>query len=327
VLDRLSFAPIHDEALRLVMQGALTQFYAFTLVLIRLSGLMLIGPIFGQRLVPGNLRVLLILALAFLITPALHDHSRILFDKLDSNHDGRLTADEVPESLRARYDACCKAAGKEATEGLTPSEFQSRLRPPQTILDYARVALCELALGLTLGLGVFTILTGLLLAGDLIDQQTGLSLGQIADPSMNITGSVSGQFLLQFAMTVLLVMQPTGYHLTMLSALVSTFQSLPLGEAFVSVPVIDLLRDLVHQSLVLGVQVAAPLLASMSLVALTMGFLGHSVPQINVLVVGFPIRAVVSLVVLAASLTGIARLVIDLVPTTIDALAQAIGAG
>ena len=74
---------------------------------------------------------------------------------------------------------------------------------------------------------------------------------------------------------------------------------------------IDLLRDLVHQSLVLGLQIAAPLMAAMSLVALTMGFLGHSVPQINVLVIGFPVRALMSLTVLMASLSGVARLVVD----------------
>jgi flagellar biosynthesis protein FliR len=326
LLDRLTVAPIHDAALRLMLQAAMTEFYAFTLVVVRLSGLMLVGPIFGQKLVPANMRVLLILTLALLITPAVHDHSQLIFDKFDSNHDGRLTDDEVPESLRARYDRLRQAAGKDETQGLTRDEFRSVLRPAHTILEYVRVAVCELSLGFALGLGVFTILTGLLLGGDVIDQQTGLSLGQIADPSLNITGSVTGQFLFQFAMVVLLVMQPTGYHLTMLSALVSTFQSLPLGEAFVSVPVIDLLRDLVHQSLILGVQVAAPLLASMSLVALTMGFLGHSVPQINVLVVGFPIRAAMSLLVLTASLSGIARSVIDLVPATIDALVRAIGA-
>jgi flagellar biosynthetic protein FliR len=327
LLDRLSFAPVHDQALRLVMQGALTQFYAFTLVLVRLSGLMIVGPIFGQKLVPGNLRVLLVLTLAFLITPSIHDQSRLLFDRLDLNRDGRLTAEEIPEAFQARFELSRKAAGKGEADGLTRSEFQGVLRPPRTILDYGRAAICELALGFALGLGVFTILTGLLLAGDVIDQQTGLSLGQIADPSLNITGSVTGQFLFQFGVTVLLVMQPTGYHLTMVSALVSTFQSLPLGEAFVSMPTIDLLRDLVHQSFVLGVQIAAPLLAAMSLVALTMGFLGHSVPQVNVLVVGFPIRAVVSILVLTASLSGIARTVVDLVPATIDALVQAIGTG
>ncbi len=48
LLDRLTVAPIHDPALRLMLQAALTQFYAFTLVVVRLSGLMLVGPIFGQ---------------------------------------------------------------------------------------------------------------------------------------------------------------------------------------------------------------------------------------------------------------------------------------
>ena len=84
----------------------------------------------------------------------------------------------------------------------------------------------------------------------MIDQQTGLSLGQIANPSLNITGSATGQFLFLFATTILLVMRPTGYHLAMLSALVETFHSLPLGEAFVTTSAIDLLRDLVHQSIV-----------------------------------------------------------------------------
>src|SRR5580698_969933 len=142
VLDRLTVAPIHDQALRLVMQGALTQFYAFTLVLVRLSGLMIVGPIFGQKLVPANLRVLLVLTLAFLITPAVHDHSRLLFDKLDANHDGRLTEDEVPEAFGARYEMLRQAAGKDETQGLTQSEFQSVLRPPRTFLDYGKVAIC-----------------------------------------------------------------------------------------------------------------------------------------------------------------------------------------
>jgi len=65
----------------------------------------------------------------------------------------------------------------------------------------------------------------------------------------------------------------------------------------------------------------------MSLVALTMGFLGHSVPQINVLIVGFPVRASISLLILIASLSGIARAAVDLVPTTIDAIVRTIGVG
>jgi flagellar biosynthesis protein FliR len=324
LLDRLSFAPLHDQAARTLLAAALVQFYAFTLVVLRLSGLMIVGPFFGQSIVPRNVRVMLVLTIAFVITPTLSNHSRILFDKLDANRDGLVTRDEVPESLLERYDRLCQLAGDAAARGLSADNFHINLEPPHTILEYAWTAVGELGVGFALGLGTFTIMSGLQLAGELIDQQTGLSLGEIANPGLNITGSATGQFLFLFATTVLLVMRPTGYHLTMLSALLETFRSIPLGQAFVTTQVIDLLRDLVHQSLVLGLQIVAPLLAAMSLVALTMGFLGHSVPQVNVMVIGFPVRALMSLSVLVASLSGIAKLVTDVVPRVIDSLHQAL---
>jgi flagellar biosynthetic protein FliR len=324
LLDRLSFAPLRDQAARTLLAAALVQFYAFTLVAVRLSGLMIVGPLFGQAIVPRNVRVMLVLSIAFVITPTLSNHSRILFDKLDANRDGLVTRDEVPESLLERYDRLCQSVGDAAARGLRADNFHITLEPPHTILEYAWTAVGELGLGFALGLGTFTILSGLQLAGELIDQQTGLSLGEIANPGLNITGSATGQFLFLFATTVLLVMRPTGYHLTMLSALLETFRSIPLGQAFVTSQTIDLLRDLVHQSLVLGLQIVAPLLAAMSLVALTMGFLGHSVPQINVMVIGFPVRALMSLTVLVASLSGIAKLVSDVVPRVIDSLHQAL---
>jgi flagellar biosynthetic protein FliR len=324
LLDHLSFAPLRDQGTRLLLSAALVQFYAFTLVAIRFSGLMIVGPFFGQSLVPRNVRVMLVLTMAFVITPTLANYSRLVFDKLDVNRDGVLTRDEMPQSMLKRYDDLRESAGDREARGLTADNFRISLQPPRTIIEYAWTAVGELGLGFALGLGMLTILSGLQIAGELIDQQTGLSLGEIANPGLNITGSATGQFLFLFATTVLLVMQPTGYHLTILSALLETFRSIPLGQAFVTTEAIDLLRDLVHQSLVLGLQIAAPLFAAMSLVALTMGFLGHSVPQINVLVIGFPVRALTSLLILVASLSGIARHVSDVVPQVIDLLHHAL---
>lgn len=324
LIDRFAFAPLRDQGARMLLSAALVQFYAFTLVAIRLSGLMIVGPLFGQSLVPRNVRVMLVLAMAFVITPSLSNYSRLVFDRLDADRDGVLTPEEVPPSMRERYDVLRESAGLQAVRGLTADNFRITLQPPRSVIEYAWTAVGELGLGFALGLGLLTILSGLQIAGELVDQQTGLSLGEIANPGLNITGSATGQFLYLFATTVLLVMQPTGYHLTILSALLETFRSIPLGQAFVTGPSIDLLRDLVHQSLVLGLQIAAPLLAAMSLVALTMGFLGHSVPQINVLVVGFPIRASTALLIVLASLSGIARHVSDVVPQVIDSLHHAL---
>lgn len=318
LLDRITFAPISDVAVQSLLQAGMRQFYTFTLVLVRLSGLMTIGPVFGQSLVPANVRILLVLSLSMLVTPLLARQPQIAFQKLDANRDGLLERQELPEHLHQRFDELLARAGKPKNGALLPREFYYSTRLPRTIVDYAWVGVGEFALGLVLGLGVLIILSGMQLAGEIIDQQTGIALGEVSSPGLEINGSITGQFLFLLATTLLLLMKPLGFHLILVSAMLETFQTIPVGDAFVSVPAIELIRDLVHQSLVLGVQVAAPVLATMSLVALTMGFLGHTVPQINVLVVGFPIRALVSLLVLAASLSGVARAVVDAVPRVID---------
>ncbi|HUG93444.1 MAG TPA: flagellar biosynthetic protein FliR [Planctomycetaceae bacterium] len=275
LFDGFDLAGLSELAGRPLVEAAMLRFYALTLVLVRMSGLMLIGPVFGQPVVPANVRVFLAVALSVLVAPTLPDQ-----------------------------------------------EFPAL---PGSVLEYAHVAAGELAIGLVLGLGVFIVLSGFLLAGELIDQQSGTLLGEVFNPGLDTSGSTTGQLLYLLAVTAFLTMTPVGGHLLMVSGLVETFQTLPVGQAWIATPAIELLRDLVHQSLVLGVQVAAPLLAAMSLVALTMGFLGHTVPQINVLVVGFPVRALVSLLVLAVTVSGAARAVVDLLPVVIDRLTAALG--
>lgn len=323
-VQRLFVEPAAQLTLRQLIEVALGQFYAFTLVVVRMSGLMVVGPVFGQSLVPANVRVFIVIATSLLVTPTLSDQPKLAFRRLDVDRNERLSRNEVPEHLLARYDALVAGSGQLVTDGLTQSEFRYTLAAPNSLLEYAWVAAGEFGLGLVLGLGVLTILSGMQLAGETIDQQTGTAIGEIANPALDINGSVTGQFLFMFAVTVLLVMEPTGYHLTLTSALVQTFQTLPVGDAFVSTSAIELLRDLVHESLILGVQVAAPILATMSLVGLTMGFLGHTVPQINVLVVGFPVRAVINLLILAVTFSGAAQGVIDIVPGVIDRLFHAL---
>ncbi|MEX0718884.1 MAG: flagellar biosynthetic protein FliR, partial [Planctomycetaceae bacterium] len=323
-LDTPLLHALSDAALRPLFDAAMAQFHAFTLVLVRMSGLMTVGPLFGQSIVPANARVLLVLAMALLITPTLAGQTSAGFRKLDIDGDGRLTRGEVPEPLLDRYDAAFAHTGRLVDDGLAKHEFFRRLALPRTLVEYAMLAIGEFALGLVLGLGVFTVLSGFQLAGEMIDQQTGIGLGEVFNPGMDTNTSITGQFLYLLGVTAFLLIEPFGGHLLMVSALVETFQTLPAGEAFVSFGAIDLLRDLVHQSLVIAVQVAAPALAAMSLIALTTGFLGHTVPQINVLVIGFPIRALANLGVLALSLSGAARIAVDALPAAIDALREAL---
>ncbi len=322
-MDLLQSASIGDVLSSSLTNGLLVRFYVWNLVFIRLSGLMIVGPLFGTPAVPVKIRVLFVMSLSILVTPLIPLQEEKALLAIDTNHDRLISPHEVPESWQDRYQVATEIWGEDSV-GLP--QLATIWRLPLSLVDYMRTILGELALGFVLGLGVFTVLSGLQLAGEMIDQQAGTALGEVFNPGLGTTSGLGGQAIYLFGMTVFLIMTPVSGHLVILATLLDTFQTLPIGEAWISTNVVSLLIDLVHQSLVLAIQVAAPVLATTSLLALVMGFLGHTTPQINVLVVGFPIRAIATLLVFSLSFSGAARLVIDLVPLTIRHLADAMAA-
>ena len=315
-------APLTAEpAGRALLGWGMLQMTAFTLVLLRIAGLMTLGPLWGNRMIPMQARALLALGLAALLTPTLPQAAAIGFARLDADGNGRIAADEVPAQLQSRFQRRLSDLGRGAEADLTPQEWPAAPQLPVSILDYAATAVTEFALGLALGLGVATLLSGLQLAGELIDQQTGLALAEVFNPGFEeLDGGATGRFLFLFGTAVFLALPPLDGHLLVFAALVETFQTLPVGEATISADLVHLLSALVHGSMVLGLQVAAPVLAAMSLVALAMGMLGHTVPQVNVLVIGFPIRAIINLAILALTFSGAAETLILTLTQAIDAL-------
>ncbi|HTN01030.1 MAG TPA: flagellar biosynthetic protein FliR [Planctomycetaceae bacterium] len=312
-LDRLQ-----NLAWQFLLPGAVEQFHTFILVLLRLSGLLFLGPIFGQSTIPPNVRILIIMMLAMIITPTLNSQARRGFERLDENGDGRLVREEVPPGLEPRFDTLQQAAHLSPDIGLAPEEYHVRPVWPTSWFELAWVAAGEISFGLMLGLGVTAILSGLQIAGQLIDQQSGFGLGEVFNPDLQTSGSITGQMLYMLGTAVFLMLDSVGGHLQMVRIMVETFQTFPPGTAFVSHSSIDLLRELVRQSLVIGVRIAAPVMVLMSLIDLTVGFLSHTVPQINVQTVGFALRAMLSFLFLAATLGGLGESVWDFLPETLD---------
>ena len=209
-LRQFAAEPLGRLALNQALAGALSHFYAFTLVLIRMSGLMIIGPVFGQSSVPVNIRVFLTITLALLLTPMQAERQNRGFDRLDLDGNDRLTADEIPPGLLPRYHRLLSEANHSELSGLSRSDYHVRLIVPETSWEYARIAAGEMVLGLLLGTGVMAVMAGLQLAGQLIDQQSGMGLGQIFNPDLGDSISLTGQTLYWLGGTVFLLLSPLG---------------------------------------------------------------------------------------------------------------------
>lgn len=315
-----TLAPLESRLTAELWQSALLQFFHFTLVMFRVSGLMFIAPGFSHSSVPINIRLFLMMALALVITPNLSRLSGEGFRRLDADKNGVLARDEIPDALWPRVQLIRQASYEESNEffeSLSKREFHLVAEFPHSLLDYLWIIAGELGLGLLLGLGAMTVLSCLQLAGQIIDQQTGLGLGEVFNPELNSSASMTGETLYLFGGIVFLLI---GGQRMLLSSLLDTFRSFPVGQAFVSIPSVEFVSELVHRSLLLALQVSAPLLATMTVISLAMGFLGHTVPQINILVFGFPIRMLTGVFVLSLAFSGIAEQIADSLPLAIDQL-------
>ncbi|MBA4031172.1 MAG: hypothetical protein C0478_09835 [Planctomyces sp.] len=302
---------------------AVAQFQVFLLVLVRLSGLALTGPLFGSTSVPMNVRVLLIFVLALLVTPTIGTQAGQGFALRDINHDQQLSGEEISPALAARFEQNTPSTGGEPSPvNLTRGEYTAVPAPPQSLLELVMLLLGELVIGLFIGLGIQIVMSGLQMAGQIIDQQGGFGLGEVFNPDLKMNASQSGQLLFWLGTVIFLVLEPIGGHLMMLRTLVESFQSIPVGRAFWEPASIELLNQLMQSSFSLAIRFAAPIMLVMCLVDAAIGFLSHTVPQINIQAVGFSLKAMVSLLLLVTLFSGPATIVSNTLNETLQTIRQ-----
>ncbi len=174
--------------------------------------------------------------------------------------------------------------------------------PPQlpVILNLGTLAFVigsEILIGLIIGYGASLPLLAMQIAGQTMGHQLGLGLAQVFNPEFNEQTEVLGQFLFISALAVFLLLD--GHH-AMLTALVASYQSVPLGGYVPDGGLLMLITGMLSAVFELGLRVAAPLLCIIFLETVAMGFIARTVPQLNILSLGFPLRILAGFFVLTA---------------------------
>lgn len=153
----------------------------------------------------------------------------------------------------------------------------------------------ELLIGYVIGYAASLPLTGMQLGGHIIDQQMGLAAAQLFNPEFDDSTGVVGQLLFMFALALFVA---AGGLNVMLHTLAQTFRHVPLGGFASFDQIVTMVVGMIAIMFELGLRIAAPLLCLMFLISVGMGFLMRTVPQFNILSVGFSIRILSSLIIL-----------------------------
>ncbi len=244
------------------------------LVIFRIGGLMIYGPVFGSAIIPARIRVML----AFLIGIA-------SYPLLSAAHFAGL-------DLKLE------------------------------VWTLAPLVAMELLMGLIIGYVASLPLISLQTGGLIIGQQMGLGFAQLYNPAIDDEADIVGQILFFMAVAGFLI---GGGHEAMVLAVLNSFQHVHPGSVAVDGSVIDLITGVLIASLELALRVAAPVLALVFLETVAMGYLAKTVPQLNILSLGFPVRILAGIGVTALGLVVINDVAMDSITSTMTTIFEWLG--
>jgi flagellar biosynthetic protein FliR len=159
----------------------------------------------------------------------------------------------------------------------------------------------ELIIGISLGYILSLGFQGVELAGRVISIQLGLSLASVFSPTEEEAATAIDPFFSVLAGLTFLAM---GLHLAIVRALANSFAMYPVGGGWPA----DLAMtgaQTIALALELGVRIALPIALVLLLTELAVALLARAIPQINVFILGLPLKMLVGLVVLGVAMPSL----------------------
>jgi flagellar biosynthetic protein FliR len=168
-----------------------------------------------------------------------------------------------------------------------------------TLISYIFACVKELMFGLAMGYVTTVFFDLVYSAGQLIDMQLGFGIVSVYDIQNNSQVPVIGNLL---NIILLIVFFCVNGHLKLVSVLYATFEKVPVGHVMLSTDLAIAAMQAFSMSFVLAIMVAMPVLAAGLVLEIAMGVLIRSVPQMNMFVIGIPIKTLVGLIVLLVTI-------------------------
>ena len=161
--------------------------------------------------------------------------------------------------------------------------------------------LSELFFGLAIGIVLQLAYNVITFAGGLISFMMGFSMASAIDPQSGVSMPIISQFLSLMGLMVLLSLN---LHHWMLLYIDASLSQIPLGGFIMSENLFKYIIHAASNMFLVGFMIAFPIIALSWLADVIFGMLMKTMPQFNLLVIGFPIKIMVAFGVLIATFTS-----------------------
>ncbi len=167
----------------------------------------------------------------------------------------------------------------------------------------------EILVGVIIGFTARLLFAAVQLAGQLVGFQMGFGIVNVIDPQTSTQVSIIAQF--QNIIT-LLTFLTLNAHLWFVLAIAKSFEVVPLLSFSFNNSLMEALLHLSCDMFVIAAKVAAPIIAILLFTSVALGLIARTVPQMNIFIVGFPLKLAIGLMGVGLSLPLLSTLLRNL---------------
>lgn len=189
------------------------------------------------------------------------------------------------------------------------------------LIPFAMVLLKEVIVGWLIGLGAYLAFAILVLVGQFIDYQIGFSMVNVFDPLSQVSLTITGNL---YYYLVLLITVSTNAHHYFIKAIIKSFELIPIGEIVLSPDLYNNFIAFFNEFFITALKIAAPFFFVLLLTNVVLGILARTAPQLNLFVIGFPLKIILGLLVLFITLTVFSAVSDSIIDKTIKFMDQII---
>lgn len=197
---------------------------------------------------------------------------------------------------RSNYPRTAKGALILMLSLLLYTGFGGRLaHEPSSMAEYAVMLATELLFGFVIGFSMELSFLTVRFASAIMDHSMGLTMAQVYDPEQHTQVTLTSSMF--YTLLAMLFFASDG-HLRLIEIFYNSARRIPFGTVSLRPELSLAMLDIFGGCIVLGLQLAFPLIAMELLAETAVGILMRMIPQINVFSVNFQVKIIVGLTML-----------------------------
>ena len=178
-----------------------------------------------------------------------------------------------------------------------------------TLLMIIIYSVSEVIVGISLGYITRMCFQLIDMAGQFLDFHVGFAMSQMFDPSLEDNTTIIGR--LMYWISIMVFFMIDGHHMLIVSIL-DTFEKVKVGMFVMNDDFILYIFEVFSEFFNIGLKISIPITLIILFTNLILGLISRSVPQLNVMILGLPIKIIIGILSIIIALPIIMNIMVDM---------------